>query len=162
MLKKFQQVSKRGVSYLFLWFCSWHGHYWSFHVIPGAEGRKEPAASLYMHNEKAPDVIMYDFCCGLSEYVHNRESGFFKNTRFFNHVFHSYTHKCTPAFRCNKLIGFDGVNSLICEQFSFFLQNIKTSAKLMSQLVLPHPIFYSYLEQSKKQILQQKRNSSKW
>ena len=111
--KKFPQVSKRGVSYLFLWLCPQHSHCYGFHVIPGAEGRKDPAASLYTHIEKAPDVIMYDFCCGLSEYAHNRESGFFQNTRFFRDVFHSCTHKCNPAFRCNKLKGFDVVNSSI-------------------------------------------------
>ena len=98
-LKKFSQVSKRGMSYLFLWFCPQHGNCYGFQVIAAAaEGRKDPAACLYTHIEKAPDVIMYDFCCGLSEYVHNRESGFFNNTRFFHNVFHSYTHKCTPAF----------------------------------------------------------------
>ena len=137
--KKFPQVSKRGVSYLFLWFCPQHCHCYGFHVILGAEGRKDPAASLYTDIVKAPDVIMYDFCCGLSEYVHNRETGFFKNTRFFHDVFHTFTHKCTAAFRCNKLLGFDGVNSSICEQFNSFLQNIKTSAKLMSQT---HFTFY--------------------
>ena len=137
--KKFPQVSKKDISYLFLWFCPQHGHCYGSHVIPGAEGRKDPAASLYTHTVKAPDVIMYDFCCGLSKYVHNRESGFFKNARFFHNMFHSYTHKCKPAFRCNKLIGFDGVNSSIWEQFNSFLQNNKTSAKLMSQT---HFAFY--------------------
>ena len=131
--KKFPQVSKEDVSYLFLWFCPQHGHCYGSHVIPGGEGRKDPAASLYTHIVKAPDVIMYDFCCSLSKYVHKRESGFFKNTRFFHDVFHSYTHKCTPAFWYNKLTGFDGVNSSILEQFNSFLRNIKTSAKLMSQ-----------------------------
>ena len=124
------------MSYLFLWFCPQHGHCYGFHIIPGAEGRKDSAASLYTHIVKAPDVIMYDFCCGLSEYVHNRESGFFRKTRFFHDVFHSFTHKCTPAFRCNKLFGFDGVNSSICEQFNSFLQNIKTSAKRCHKLIL--------------------------
>ena len=113
MLKEISESQKRDVSYLFLWFCPRHGHCYGFHIIPGVEDRKDPAASLYTHIEKAPDVITYDFCCGLSEYVHNREIGFFKNTRFFHDVFHSYTHKCTPAFRCNKAIGFDGVNSSI-------------------------------------------------
>ena len=86
--KKCPHISKRDVSYLFLWFWLQNGHCYGFHVIPGAEGRKDPAASLYTHIEKASDVIMYDFCSGLSEYVHNKQSGFFKNTRFFHDVFH--------------------------------------------------------------------------
>jgi len=32
---------------LFLWFCPAHGHCYGFHVIPGSEGRKDPANSLY-------------------------------------------------------------------------------------------------------------------
>ena len=149
--KKFPQVSKRGVSYLFMWFCFHHNHCYGFYVIPGTEGRKDPAASLYTYIEKAPDVIMYDFCCCLPEYVHNRGKGFFKNTKFFHDVFHSYTHKCTPAFRCNKLIDFDGVNSSICEQFNSFVQNIKTSAKLILQMHFTfHIQFFIYIWNSQK------------
>ena len=36
--KYFSQVSKRGSTYLFLWFCPLHGHYYGFHMIPGSEG----------------------------------------------------------------------------------------------------------------------------
>lgn len=131
--KKFPQVSKKGVSYLFLWFCPKHGHCLGFHVIPGSEGRKDPASSLYGYCEVPPGVVFYDFTCSLSEYAHNRESGFFRDTRFFHDVFHGYTHKCSPAFKCERLLGFECVNTSICEQFNSFLQRIKASAKLMSQ-----------------------------
>lgn len=137
--KSFPQVSKKGVSYLFLWFCPIHGHCYGFHIIPGSEGRKDPAASLYTHLKEAPGDILYDFACSLSEYAHNRESGYFKNTSYFHDVFHGYTHKCSAAFRCNRLSKFNAVNSSICEQFNSFLQNVKTSAKLMSQT---HFCFY--------------------
>ena len=133
-LKKFPQVSKKGTNYLFLWFCPHHGHCYGYHIIPGSEGRKDPSASLYMYTEECPEVVLYDFTCSLSEYTHNRESGYFGRTRFYHDVFHGYTHKCSPAFRCDTLHGFDTVNSSICEQFNSFLQKIKTSAKLMSQV----------------------------
>ena len=135
--KRFPEVSKKGVSYLFLWFCPSHGHCYGYHMIPGSEGRKDPAASLYTHLEEAPDHILYDFACSLSEYCHNRESGYYKNTSFFHDVFHGYTHSCSRAFRCDRLTKFDAVNSSICEQFNSFLQKIKTSAKLMSQTPFP-------------------------
>lgn len=137
--KKFPSVSKKGVSYLFLWFCPSHGHCYGFHVIPGSEGRKDPAASLYLYRNHAPEVIFYDFACSLSEYCHNRESGYFSNTRFFHDVFHGYTHVCSNGFRSDRLNSFDGINSSICEQFNSFLQKVKTSAKLMSQ---SHFTFY--------------------
>ena len=132
--KAFPQVSKKGTSYLFLWFCPMHGHCYGYHIIPGSEGRKDPAASLYAYSEVPPDVVLYDFACSLSEYVHNRESGFFASTRFYHDIFHGFTHKCTSAFRYDKLNGFGDINSSICEQFNSFLQKIKTSAKLMSQV----------------------------
>ena len=131
--KKFPLVTKKGTSYLFLWFCALHGHCLGFHIIPGSEGRKDPAASLYTHSSTAPDVICYDFACSLSEYCHNRESGYFAKSRFFHDVFHGFSHVCSKGFRCNRLPSFDTVNSSICEQFNAFLQKIKTSGKLMSQ-----------------------------
>lgn len=131
--KRFPQVSKSGSSYLFLWFCPEHGHCFGFHIIPGSEGRKDPAASLYTHLETAPDTIVYDFACSLSEYCKNREAGFFSKSQFYHDVFHGYTHKCSPAFRCEKLAGFSKVNSSICEQFNSFIKKIENSSRLMSQ-----------------------------
>ena len=70
-----------------------HGHCYGYHIIPGSEGRKNPAASLYAYSEVPPDVVLYDFACSLSEYVHNRESGFFASTRFYHDIFHGFTRK---------------------------------------------------------------------
>lgn len=137
--KKFPQVSKQGTSYLFLWFCPLHGHCYGFHVIPDSEGRKDPAASLYTHLENAPELILYDFACSLSEYCKNRESGYYQNTRFCHDIFHGFTHKCSQAFRCDKLLGTSELNTSICEQFNSFIQKIKSSSKLMTQC---HFTFY--------------------
>ena len=136
--KMYPQVSKKGTCYLFLWFCPFHGHCFGYHIIPNAEGRKDPAASLYMFKDKAPEVILYDFACSLDEYARNRESGYYSNTRFFHDVFHGYSHKCGSTFRCDRLKRFK-LNSSICEQFNSFLQCIKASARLMSQT---HFAFY--------------------
>ena len=72
--KIFPQVSKTGMAYVFLWFCSMHGNCLEFHMIPGSEARKDPAAALYTHLATPPKVLFYDFACSLSEYVKNRES----------------------------------------------------------------------------------------
>jgi len=135
-----QQVSKKGITYLFLWFCPLHGHCYGFHIIPGSEGRKDPASSLYCYMEEAPKTVFYDFACSLSEYTQNRESGFYNNTRFFHDIFHGYSHKCSSAFKSNRLNGFKGFNTSICEQFNSFLQCIKASSRLMTQ---EHFTFYT-------------------
>ena len=135
----FPQVCKRGSTNLFLWFCPLHGHCYGFHMIPGSEGRKDASASLYCYLEKPPKVVFYDFACSLSEYTQNRESGYFSQTRFFHNIFHRYSRKCSPAFRFQRLEGFSGFNTSICEQFNAFLQCIKASASLMTQ---EHFVFY--------------------
>jgi len=131
--KSFKQISHKGISFMFLWFCPLHGHCYGYHIIPGSEGRKDAAASLYTHLPKAPKQVFYDFACSLSEYSHNRESGYFQDTRYFHDVFHGFSHKCSKVFRCDRLLGFDAYNTSICEQFNSFIQSIKTSSKLMTQ-----------------------------
>ena len=68
------------MTYLFLWFYPMHGNCLGFHMIPGSEGRKDPAVALNTHLATPPKVVFYDFACSLSEYVKNRESGYFRNT----------------------------------------------------------------------------------
>ena len=94
---------------------------------------------MYTHMEEAPKVVFYDYACNLNEYVKNRESGFFKNTRFYHDIFHGYTHKCSTVFRCSGLNGFEQTNTSICEQFNSYIKRIKASARLLSQA---HFTFY--------------------
>ena len=124
--KIFPQISKKGMTYLFLWFSPRHGHCYGFYIIPGSEGRKDPAAALYTHMEIPPKCIFYDHAFSLSEYVKSRESGFFKNTRVFHDVFHGFTHKCLTSLRCADLNCFSQVNTSICEQFNSYIQIIKS------------------------------------
>ena len=89
--------------------------------------------------EKAPKVVFYDYVCSLAEYVKNRESGYWKDTRFFHDIFHGYTHGCSDVYKVKRLPRSGCVNTSICEQFNSFLQAIKKSAKLMTQ---EHFTFY--------------------
>jgi len=132
------ETSARGTSTLFLWFCADHGHCYGFHMT-GAEGRKDPALSLYSYLETPPQDVFYDFACNLQEYCLNRESGYYKNEHFFHNIFHGYSHKCSSAFTASRLQGFESVKSEICEQFNSFIQCIKRSARQMSQ---SHFCFY--------------------
>ena len=84
--------------------------------------------------EVAPLVVFYDFACQLEEYCLNRESGFFKNTRFYHDTFHGYSHECPNAYSSAATDQKSHYNESIMEQFNSFLQNIKASCKQMSQV----------------------------
>ena len=94
--KTYPNKSKKGASFLFLWFCPSHGHCYGGHIVDGPEGRKDPASSLFTYLEKPPDALFYDFACSFEEYTLNREAQFFKQTCFYHDLFHGYTHNCSP------------------------------------------------------------------
>ena len=86
-------------SYCMFMFCPLHGHIWGkstacemfltylgFHLIDGAEGRKDVHNVLYRYLNQAPQVMYYDFACSLSEYCLNRAGAFYQETRFFHDV----------------------------------------------------------------------------
>ena len=58
---------------MFLWFCPKHGHCYGFHIGNGSGGQKDAAYSLYTHLPEAPEILLYDFTCGLEEYCLKRE-----------------------------------------------------------------------------------------
>ena len=116
--KKFPSVSYDGYSYMFLWFCPTHGHCYGFHLISGAEGRKDPFSSLYKYKPEAPEELFYDFACQLNEYCLNRVPEYFRDIRFWHDLFHGVTHKCGKNFKSTRVCGMSGVNSEICEQFN--------------------------------------------
>ena len=48
------------------------------------------------------------------------ESGYFLQKMLSRNVFHSYSHKCSAAFRCQRLAGIFGFNRSICEYFNAY------------------------------------------
>ena len=52
--KKYPSVALKGTIYMFLWFCSQHGHCYGFDFIDGIEGRKDPANSFISYLKRAP------------------------------------------------------------------------------------------------------------
>lgn len=130
--KKFLKHGRGGYSSVFLWFCPVHGHCYGGHLISGSEGRKDPFASMFRYKPTAPDVIFYDFACQLSEYSLNREPGYFRETRYYHDVFHSWNHVCAKTFKSRRVPSLR-VNSEICEQFNARLQCIKFTGTHLSQ-----------------------------
>ena len=132
--KTFPVTGRKGTTYLFLWFDPQHyGHCYGYHMIPGSEGRKDPACSAYAFLEVAPEEMFFDFSCQLEEYCLNREPGFWKNTRF-----HGFSHKCPVIYKSSRLRILQKVNTEICEQTNSFLQHIRYSARAMSMSKFNH------------------------
>ena len=133
------EVGRKGVSYLFLWFDPQHyGHCYGYHMIPGHEGRKDPACSAYLYLENAPEEMFYDFSCQLEEYCLNREPGYWKKTRFFHDTFHGFCHHCAIVYTSSRLKILHKANTEICEQTNAFLQRIRFSARAMSMNKFNH------------------------
>jgi len=132
--RKMYGVGKPGSTYLFAFFCTMHGHCYGAHIIPGNEGRKDAYHAMYQHMEEAPKNVFYDFACSLGEEVMNRESGFFRKTKFYHDIFHGYSHTCSSAYKVKANEKSREHNTSICEQFNSFLKKtIKNSARNMTQ-----------------------------
>ena len=133
--KRYPEVSRKGSTYLFLWFDPLHyGHCYGYHMIPVVEGRKDPFSSIYAYMENPPSEIFYDFACQLEEYSLNREPGFWRGVRFWHDIFHGFSHKCPPVYSSRRIPALKKINTEICEQFNSFIQRIKYSARSMSQM----------------------------
>ena len=52
------KVNRGGFNYTFFWFCPIQGHCRGFHLMPGAEERKDPFSSLYAY---LPEKVFYYF-----------------------------------------------------------------------------------------------------
>ena len=137
--KKYPKVSFGGYSYMFLWFCPIHGHCYGFHLIDGAEGRKDVFSSLLKYKETMPKELFYDNACQLLEYCMNREPDLFKNTRFWHDLFHSIAHLCGINYKSTRIEGLEGINSEICEQVNSYLQSVKYTGAHLSQ---EHFVFF--------------------
>ena len=138
--KSYVEVAKCGTTYLFLWFDPIHyGHCYGYHIIPASEGRKDPFASAFLHMEKPPEEVFYDFSCQLEEYCLNREPKFWRSCRFWHDIFHGYSHKCPYVYMSKRIPALRKANTEICEQFNSYIQKIKYSSRSMSQ---SHFTFY--------------------
>lgn len=131
--KAFPSVGMGGYAFMFLWFCAIHGHSYGFHLIKGAEGRRDPFNALFKYFFSFPWFLFYDFGCGLSEYALNREPAYWARIRIFQDIFHNFGHNCGFSYDFARLKGLRNINSEICEQFNSFIQCIKYTGTHLSQ-----------------------------
>ena len=147
----FPQVRKKGTLYLFLWFCPIHFHCYWYHIIPGSEGRKDMAASLYTHFEKVPDKMF----CTISHSV-------YQNLRIIVNLDILRIRLSFMMFFTDIHINTQQHSDVIAYLNSMQQthQNVKASAKLISQI---HFCFYFQLfihEPTKKGVFPKKEQCS--
>lgn len=118
-----------------------------FHKIPKAEGRNDVFSGLYVYFDKAPDVVVYDFACQLSDYAMSREPEFFKDTLFVMNEMHANGHSaCSQAsfssnyMQCSPRL--QEVNTSAAECSNSGLSRIRKSVSYMSQ---NHAIVLTYV-----------------
>ena len=109
-----------------------------FHKIPRAEGRNDVFSGLLVYFEKAPEVVIYDFACQLSDYSMSREPEFFKDTCFVIDEMHAKGHSsCSQAsfssnyMQCSPRL--QEVNTSSAECSNSGLNRIRKSVSYMGQ-----------------------------
>ena len=134
--KYYPNTHSKGSSYLFLWFCTLHGHCYGFHMIDGGEGRKDPCYIVYIHIWKNLQKLYFMILhvvwmntCVTGSLVSS------KKKRCFHDIFHGYTHKCSQVFQAKRLNNINCFNTSICEQFNSFIQTIKYSKYNKGRLI---------------------------
>ena len=80
----------------------------------------------------APEMVLYDFACGLQPYCMNRDPEFFQDTVFQVDRLHSKNHSCGRSYHIKNNQYFKDLNSQANEQFNAKLK------KVHRQLALVH------------------------
>ena len=118
-----------------------------FHKIPRAEGRNDVFSGLYVYFDEAPEVVVYDFACQLSDYAMAREPEFFKDTLFVVDEMHAKGHSsCSQAsfssnyMQCSPRL--QEVNTSAAECSNSGLSRIRKSVSYMGQ---NHAILLTYV-----------------
>ena len=143
--KSYPRTSYGGWTYCFLFFCPQHGHCYGFHLVNGAEGRRDPFYAVLKFMPEPPKIIFYDFACSLHEYAMNREPGFFRSTEMYHDIFHGYGHVCPYAHQCANMEDKRCYNTSCAEQFNRYINKIKATARSLTlsrfSLYMQHMIY---------------------
>ena len=133
--KKFPRVTKGGFSYMFIWLCPRHGHCYGYHLIPNAEGKKDPFYSLYKYCKNLPECVVYDASCQLHEYALNRMPSFARKIRFYDDAFHSFNHvNCANVYRVHDDVLLRYTNTSRAEQFNAYINCVKYTASHLTKI----------------------------
>jgi len=96
-----------------------------FHIMPGAEGKRDFLFPMYKNKEAAPEQIWVDFGCGCSEMALNYCPEYYKDVEFYVDAFHNYSHKCPGCFESKRFPEFEQLNTSLMEQINSFMQPLR-------------------------------------
>lgn len=115
-------------------FCE-HGVCYAPFIIPKAEGRDELFSFIIEFLRKAPEIVVYDFCCAFQEYCLNRLPGWFENTFVFIDRTHWPGHnKCALGYCLSRIRKLSHLNSQTAEQCNSVLRVYERSLSRMAQV----------------------------
>jgi hypothetical protein len=105
-----------------------HGVCCGFEVMRSHESPKHPFEIFFTRFETPPDIIVYDNCCKLHQYILNRQPFHFKSTSFFVDRFHWRGHVgCSSGYSLDRYATrqISSINSQVNEQANAGLQRMK-------------------------------------
>ena len=123
--KRFGIIGHRQRSGLWILVCMRHESIIGFHIMPGAEGKRDLLYPLYKYKEDPPKQIWVDFGCGCNEMALNYLAEHYGDTEFFVDAFHNYSHKCPSCFESKRFPEYGEINTSLMEQINSFLQPLR-------------------------------------
>lgn len=117
-----------------LWyFCGKHNHCLGFTILYRSESCQQVVETLMTRFSKPPKCVIYDNACNLEDFILNRYSTYFDETRFFVDSFHYKSHSnCSLSY--DSGLHHDilkGVNTSLVEQRNSKLRFMKHTAPFM-------------------------------
>ncbi len=113
---RWRRSTKRDRAGLWIWVCMRHHRVVGYHVMPKAEGLRDPVLSICRFKKHPPKSVFMDFACGCEETSLNWAPTMFKDVQFFHDAFHGLSHKCSSRFKSKRFPHFASFDTSIMEQ----------------------------------------------
>jgi hypothetical protein len=115
-----------------------HNFIVSWHVIPVAEGERDPFSMIFTHWSRAPSMVVFDNACHLYTYCISRCYPYWRNTVFAIDRHHEANHvACDPSFYVRTFADavpdglYSKLNSSVSEQNNSIIRFMGPSTSAM-------------------------------
>lgn len=127
-----------------LWyFCGTHNKCVGFSILNSAESCKIVSETIISRFDVPPEIIIYDNCCNLEEYILNRFPEYFKKTKFFVDGFHHKSHTNCANTYDSGIHQFIKCNSSLVEQKNSKLRHLKDTTPFLKARTFFSKIVYA-------------------
>lgn len=148
--KIYKKVSSLGAGVVFF-YCVDHNKCIGFIILGKSESPKIITQFMLTRLENMPDVIIYDNCCNLCEYILNRIPKPFENTRFMVDGFHFESHNnCSNSFNTSDHPGITKtINTSLVEQKNAKLRFLKRTTPYLKYNTFAYKLIYAIMKINK-------------